>query len=53
MLTEETGERERGRETVREREKREAERDRERKRERAFWVGRNKKKKWQKDVAKR
>ena len=36
MLTEETGERE-------------AERQREKERERAFWVGRNKKKKWQKD----
>ena len=40
---------------MREREKREAEgdRERERERERAFWVGGNKKKKWQKDVAKR
>ena len=34
---------------MREREKREAERQREKERERAFWVGRNKKKKWQKD----
>ena len=37
----------------REREERGRERQREKERERAFWVGRNKKKKWQKDVAKR
>ena len=38
---------------MRERRERHRETERERKRERAFWVGRNKKKKWQKDVAKK
>ena len=47
MLTEETGEREG------ERDERERQRETERDTERAFWVGWNKKKKWQKDVAKR